>query len=118
MEVLVALAFLGVMAVGMTSLAIGVLNGNARSRSMATAVYLAHDRLETIRNAAYANITAANYPTEGYATIAVGNPSVSFPEFQRTVTIQDDTPIPGVKRVVVTVSWEGGSARGEMLVGQ
>jgi hypothetical protein len=85
---------------------------------MATAVYLAHDRLETIRNTAYASITAANNPTEGYGAIRVGTPSVAFSDFQRATTIQDNTPIPGMKRVVVTVSWQGGSVREEMLVGQ
>ena len=116
MEILVALAFFGVITVGMTGLAIGLLNGNAKSLSMATAVYLAHDRLETIRNTAYASITAANFPTQGYGTITVGSPAVAFPDFQRVVTIQDNSPITGIKRVVVTVSWRGGSVREEMLV--
>jgi prepilin-type N-terminal cleavage/methylation domain-containing protein len=117
-EILVALAVLGIISVGMTSLAIGVLNGNAKSRAMATAAYLAHDRLETIRNTAYANITTNNNPTEDYGAIRVGTPSVTFSDFRRAVTIQDDTPITGMKRVVVTVSWQGGSVREEMLVGQ
>ncbi len=85
---------------------------------MDIAVYLAHDRLETIRNTAYASITAERFPTEGYGSITVGDPAVAFPEFQRSVTIQENLPISGMKRVLVTVSWAGGSVSEEMVVGQ
>jgi len=121
-EVLVALVFMAVVTVGMTGLAMAIFQGNAKSRAMATAVYLAQDRLETIRNTPYANITSANFPAEGYDGIKIGPtpyPAHSpFPSFQRSVTIQDNIPIAGMKRIVVTVSWPSGSVREEMLVGQ
>jgi Tfp pilus assembly protein PilV len=112
-EVLVALAFLAVFAVGMTGLAIAILNGNTKSKSTDIAVYLALDKLETIRKTAYASITAANFPADTYT---VGNPPLVF---QRSVTIQDNTPTTGVKRVVVTVvTPQRSSVRQEMVVGQ
>lgn len=121
-EVLVALVFMAVVTVGMTGLAIAILQGNAKSQAMATAVYLAQDRLETIRNTPYANITSANFPAEGFDEIKIGPapyPAHSpFPTYNRSVSIQDNTPIAGTKRIVVTTSWPGGSVREEMLVGQ
>jgi len=118
MEMLVALAFIAVVSGGIASLAIGIVRANAQARMMDMAIYLAHDRLEVIRNAPYAGITAANFPAEGYGSIAVGTPSVSFPDFQRSVAVQDNTPFSGVKRVVVTVSWRNGSLTEETIRGQ
>jgi len=80
---------------------------------MDIAIYLALDKLETIRNTAYANITTGNFPAD---TITIGNPPLAF---QRSVTIQVDTPTTGVKRVVVTVVTPKGSrVSQEMVVGQ
>jgi len=116
-ELLVALAFMAVFAAGMTGLAIAILNGNAKSQSLDTAVFLALDKLETIRNTSYATILPGSFPAEGYGTITVGG--VSFPNFQRSVTIQNNTPATGMTRVIVTVgSRQGNSASQEMLVGQ
>ena len=112
-EVLVALAFMAVFAAGMTGLAIAILNGNAKSQSMDIAIYLALDKLETIRNTAYASITTANFPAD---TVTVGNPPLTF---QRSVTIQLNTPTTGMNRVVVTVvTPKGSSVSQEMVVGQ
>lgn len=117
-EVLVALAFTAVFSIGAAALAITVVTGNAKAKSMDIAVYLAHDRLEAVRNTAYASITAANFPPEAYGSITVGNPAVTFPDHERSVSIQDDTPTSGVKRVLVTVSWQAGRVNEETLVGQ
>lgn len=112
-EVLVALAFMAVFAAGMTGLAIAILNGNAKSQSMDIAVYLALDKLETIRNTPYANITG------GADTVTVPNPPNPPLAFQRSVTIQIDTPTTGMKRVIVTVvTPQGSSVSQEMVVGQ
>jgi type II secretory pathway pseudopilin PulG len=117
-EVLVTITFLSVVAAGIAGLAVGVIKGNSQAKSMDTAVFLAHDRLERIRNTPYAGVTAAAFPAEGYGAISVGNPAVPFPNFQRVVAIQDNTPTAGMKRVIVTVSWRGGSISEEMLVAQ
>jgi hypothetical protein len=113
MEVLVAMAFMAVITVGMAGLAIAIVRGNAKSRDMATAVYLAQDRLETIRNTANANIVSGNFP--GCAPSPAETPLAGF---QRRTCIQIDTPIAGMKRITVTVSWGGGSITEEMLAGQ
>jgi type II secretory pathway pseudopilin PulG len=116
LEVLIALTFIAIFAAGFAGVAVSVVTGNAKAKSTDIGVFLAHDRLEQIRNTAYSSITAANFPDENYGSISIGSPAVSFPDFRRTVAIQDDTPTQGMKRVVVTVSWRGGSLSKEMLV--
>lgn len=117
-EVVVAVAFIAVFTVGMVGLAVAVLDANRQAKGRDIAVFLVYDRLETIRNTAYAGVTSANFPTEGYGAVTVGKPAVSFPEYQRSVSIQDDTPVSGMKHVVVTVAWRGGSVSGETLIGE
>ena len=118
-EVLVALAVFGVFAAGMAGLVIGLVNANANSKDRDAAVFLALDRLETIRNTSYPNIIPANFPTEEYGTITLGTPPNSYPDFQRSVSIQDNVPMAGLKRVVVTVSSRRGvRVTQEMVVGQ
>lgn len=117
-EVVMAVALIAVFSVGIAMLAITVVTANAQAKATDIAVLLAHDRLEAIRNAAYPNITSANFPAEGYGSITIGSPPQAFPDFQRSVSIQDNTPTADVKRVVVTVSWRGGSVSKEMLVGR
>lgn len=118
-EVLVALAVFGVFAAGMAGLVIGLVNANANSKDRDAAVFLALDRLETIRNTSYPNIIPANFPTEEYGTITLGTPPNSYPDFQRSVSIQDNVPMAGLKRVVVTVSSRRGvRVTEEMVVGQ
>jgi len=123
-EVLVALAFMAVITTGVAGLAVAIINGNAKSRDLATATYLAQDRLEAIRNTAYANIVASNASLPGSTDSATScpNPVTGAAEmisgFRRTTLIICDTPARGIKRIVVTVSWTGGSTTEEMLVGQ
>ena len=119
-EVLVALAFLAVFAAGIVGLAIAILNGNAKSQSTDTAVDLALDKLETIRNTAYSTVTAGT-TVEDYGPIKV--PPVTagqaYPDFKQTTVVSDYTPATGMKRVVVTVrSRRGSSVSQEMIIGQ
>ena len=117
-EVLVALAFMAVFAAGIVGLAIAILNGNAKSQATDTAVYLALDKLETIRNKAYSTVTAGTV-TENYGTITVAGESLAYRDFKRTTLVSDNTPATGMKRVVVTVlSRRGSSVTQEMIIGQ
>jgi type II secretory pathway pseudopilin PulG len=112
-EILVAVAVIAIFTAGLAALATGLVRGSAKAKSMDIAVFLAHDRLEL-----FADIIPATFPDEAYGTIVVGNPPVEYPIHQRSVTIQDNTPAAGIKRVVVTVSWRGGGVpvTEEMLV--
>lgn len=106
-EVLVAMVIFTLAGTGLVGLALALMEQNSVSRRLDTAAYLANDRLEQIRNTPYAQIVPANFPFEDYGAVTAGAPPVPYPDFQRRVTIQDDTPFPGMKRVIVTVSWPG-----------
>ena len=47
-EVLIALAFIAVFSAGMATLAVTLVRSSGKAKAMDTAVFLAHDRLETI----------------------------------------------------------------------
>ena len=117
-ELLVALAFMAVLAAGIVGLAVAILKGNAKSQSNDTAVYLALDKLESLRNKAYSSV-AVGTVTEAYGTISVAGVSTPYQGFQRTTVVTDNTPATGMKRVVVTViSRRGSSVSQEMIIGQ
>ncbi len=106
-EILVAMTFMAIITVGVTGLAVAILNGNTKSQDIGAASSYAEDCLETIRNTAYASIAT---------TTCASRPLAS--KFSHSVTIQDNTPVSGVKRVLVTVSWAGGRITKESLVTQ
>lgn len=68
-----------------------------RSGEETTAVALAQQRIEFLKNQAYTS-----------AALAAGTTSENsiggYPGYTRTTVIQDDTPLIGVKRVTVTVN--------------
>jgi prepilin-type N-terminal cleavage/methylation domain-containing protein len=103
--------------VGMTLFAIGVLSltqvmfqamhANVRSKHVVVATNLAHQRMEQIMSSTrYDNITAANFPSEGFGAVEGGK--ADYAVFQRTVAIADSTDALGtsvMKDVTVRVAW-------------
>jgi prepilin-type N-terminal cleavage/methylation domain-containing protein len=103
-EVLVAIT---VLTVGLTAIATGMqlgTSGISQAQQETTATFLAEQRLEDVKAFAlstdtsppqgYANVTAANFPAEGYGTIPGG-----YAGYRRTTTIAD----PSATMKVVTV---------------
>jgi type IV pilus assembly protein PilV len=89
---------LAIMSVGLLALAglqITALRGNDLSRRMTTAVSIAEQRLEQLKNTPYTNIQAE-------ATSAV---TASNLHFTRQVTVTNG-PLPNTKSVSVLVSWQ------------
>lgn len=116
-ELLVTFTLFALTSLGFASLVVTAIQANRATQATDTAIFLAQDRLEAIRNTPYSNIIPANFPDEAYGQVTAGNPPTPYPRFRRTVTIFDDTPFPGMKRVVVTVSWRGQSG-GEVSVAE
>ncbi len=106
-EVLVAMTFMAITTVGVTGLVVAILNGNAKAQDIGAASNYAEDCLETIRNTAYESIATSTCTSRPLAA-----------KFSRSVAVQNDTPVSGVKRVLVTVSWAGGRITKESLVAQ
>ncbi len=89
---------LAIMAVGLLALAglqITALRGNALSRSMTTAVSIAEQRLEQLKNTPYSDIQAE----------AATQVTASNLHFTRQVTVTNG-PLPNTKSVSVLVSWQ------------
>jgi type IV pilus assembly protein PilV len=89
---------LAIMSVGLLALAglqITALRGNDLSRRMTTAVSIAEQRLEQLKNTPYTNIQ-----TEAASAVTASNL-----HFTRQVTVTNG-PLPNTKSVSVLVSWQ------------
>ncbi|MCY4485633.1 MAG: prepilin-type N-terminal cleavage/methylation domain-containing protein [Deltaproteobacteria bacterium] len=109
-ELLVAMLILSTALLGLGRVAIGVVQGNLRSRDHSVATFLAQDRIESLRGGGGAVAPA----TEDYGAIP------DFPGFRRVTEVLRDTPERGLSTVTVTVSWDQGerSAVLRTLVGR
>jgi prepilin-type N-terminal cleavage/methylation domain-containing protein len=123
-EILVAMAILTIGLLGMAS-ALAVSSGGVsaaitggqgaieRGFGVSAATMLAQARLEQVKRADYIitggvdEITAANFPSEPFGSIA------GHANFSRSVTIENSTPGPTMKTVTVTVRYRytAGSGR-------
>ncbi len=101
-EVLIAMVIFSVGFLGLSAITMTTIRGLSFSNKLTTATTLAQDKLEEIKMAGYRNALTRNYPAEAYTTIP------DYPQFQRTVIINPDTPVPDVKTVIVMVSWGRG----------
>jgi Tfp pilus assembly protein PilV len=81
LEVLFAMSLLTVGLLAIASAFPVAMSGVAQGNQQTTALFLAEQRLEEIKATAFASITSANFPAEGYGTIANG------PGYRRAVTI-------------------------------
>jgi prepilin-type N-terminal cleavage/methylation domain-containing protein len=89
---------LAIMSVGLLALAglqITALRGNDLSRRMTTAVSIAEQSIEQLKNTPYTNIQAE----------AASEVTASNLHFTRQVTVTDG-PLPNTKSVSVLVSWQ------------
>ena len=89
---------LAIMSMGLLALAglqITALRGNALARRMTTAVSIAEQRLEQLKNTSYTNIQAE----------AATQVTASNLHFTRQVTVTTG-PLPNTKSVSVLVSWQ------------
>jgi type IV pilus assembly protein PilV len=107
-EVLIAMVILSIGFLGLSVITMTMIKGLSFSQRLTTAITLAQDKIEEIKQTGYYNVISANYPMEDYTMIP------SYPEFQRTVAIAND--IPNVKTVTVTVSWKQDMSGGSQQV--
>jgi type IV pilus assembly protein PilV len=93
-EVLVSLSILAVAILGIAVSATSIMRANQTSHFTTIASDLAQDKLEEI--------------TANPSTIASGGPITDVVDgvtFTRSWTVTSNTPISGMKQIVVTVSW-------------
>ena len=94
-ESMLALAIMSVGLLALAGLQITALRGNALSRSITTAVSIAEQRLEQLKNTPYSDIQAE----------AATHVTASNLHFTRQVTVTNG-PLPNTKSVSVLVSWQ------------
>lgn len=121
-EVVVALGILAVGVAALLSTFPLALSGVEAGHQSSTALFLAVQRLEEVKAFAlspepargFANLIAATFPDEAYATIA------GYAAYRRRVSIVDAPAVAGTKMVQVTVSYrpmtDVGRAAGESAV--
>ena len=98
-EIMIALVVLSVGLVALAGLQISAIRGNSFSKRMTTAVFVATERIEQIKNMPYANIQS-----ESSSQVTASNMS-----FMRQVTVTNNSPLANTKTVNVTVTWNDGS---------
>jgi type IV pilus assembly protein PilV len=109
-ESLIAIVLLSIGILGLSAMTISTIRGLTFSDKQTIATTLARDRLEQIKHAGYANATSAQYPLENYHTLA------GYEQFQRLVTITDNTPRPNTKTIAVTVEWRDSAGNPRQVV--
>ena len=94
-EVLIAMVILSAGLLGMASLTGSIILSNKLSNDLTAATTLGQDKMESIRSDGY----------EDVASETKAACSDSFSEFQREVTVVNDSPASGMKTVTVKVYW-------------
>ena len=94
-ESMLTLAIMSVSLLALAELQITALRGNALSRRITTAVSIAEQRIEQLKNTSYTNIQAE----------AATQVTASNLHFTRQVIVTNG-PLPNTKSVSVLVSWQ------------
>ena len=95
-EVMIALVILSIGILALVKLQISAIQGNTLSQNMTTAVSLAEQRVEQLKNTPYAQI-----PPSESVTVTAANRN-----FTRQVTVTDSSPLLNTKTVSVLVTWK------------
>src|SRR5712691_1779299 len=98
-ETMFALVILSISLLALAGLQVTALRGNALSRRMTTAVSIAEQKIEQLKDTPFANIQAES-PTQV---------TVSNLHFTRQVTITNNSPLANSMTVSVSVSWKDGA---------
>ena len=94
-ELMIAIVILSVGLLGMATLTGSIVQKNKFSNDLTAATTLAQDKLEDVRANGYASAVSET-------KTACATP---FSEYQREVTVSNNTPAAGMKQVTVKVYW-------------
>ncbi|HNP30809.1 MAG TPA: hypothetical protein PKK23_17325 [Nitrospirales bacterium] len=101
LEVLMALVVVFLALLGFAGYSVVAHTGMTASEKMTRAVTLAQEKLEDVRREGVPSSLISTWSnTEPYGSIAGAN------HHQRTLTIQPQTPMPGLHTVTVEVRWD------------
>jgi len=103
-ESMLAMAILSISLLALAGLQLTALRGNAMSRRMATAVSLAEQKLEQLKNTPYVNIVSESPPVN--IDPDTGQVTANVTQWTREVVVTDASPMVNTKTVTVTVTWQ------------
>lgn len=105
-ELLVALIVFTIAAVALTQVVSMSLVESRSTQQLVAAMFLAHQKVEELRNTPYDEILSGQDTDEQGFPTGIGSDGVSHGIFFRSWSVADDEPITGTKTVTVTVDWE------------
>ena len=100
LELLIALTILTIGLLGLAGLHIAAIQGNVSGFKISTAAAVAQERIEELK-ALDASATALS----AGAHADDGNQVVQSITYNRSYTIQDNTPVTGTSTITLTVTW-------------
>jgi type IV pilus assembly protein PilV len=98
-EVMIALVVMSIAFVALAGLQVSAIKGNAFSKRMTTAVSIANEKMEQLKDSSYSSILS-----ESSTQVTQSNMN-----FTRQVTVTNNSPLANTKTVNVTVTWSEGS---------
>ena len=100
LELLIALVILAIGLLGLAGLHIAAIKGNVSGFKISAASAVAQQRIEELKamDSSSAALSAGAHPADGNATIQ----GIAY---NRSYTIQDNTPVTGTSTITFTVSW-------------
>ena len=111
LEAVVAMTLFAIGIMALTQSYFGIVRAQVNAHNHEVAVQCAHDRMEEIMNSMrYADISGANFPSEGYGSIDGG--ADAYTAFSRNVAIADSLNtinMSVLKEITVEVKWQAPS---------
>lgn len=100
LELLIALTVLAIGLLGLAGLHVAAIQGNVSGFKISTATAVAQERIEVLKalDASAAAMTAGAHADDG-------NQVVQGITYNRSYTIQDNTPVSGTSTITLTVTW-------------
>ena len=98
-EVLVSMAIFSIAILGLSAGAASIMRANQTSYFQTIALNLGQDQLEELKATTVTTLAPCN------ADCDVPKPTYENVQYTRTWTVASNTPVPGVTRIDVTVTW-------------
>jgi len=115
-EITVAVFLLVTALLSLISTTVIVIKSNSLGNTMTIATTLASDKMEQFKNTAYANLAGGAGTDYVTTDSTVQTTSTAETIFTRTWAITNNSPVTGMKTIVVTVQWNWqGAARNVSL---
>ncbi len=108
-EVLVALLVFTIAAIALTQLISMSLVESRASQQSVTGMYLAHQKVEELRNTPYDEIVSGRDTDDQGFAVGLGADGLPGGVFFRSWDVVDNEPMNGTKTITITVDWEEGN---------